>query len=365
MKYGIFGGSFNPPHFEHKEICERVKRETGLDKIVLVPTGNAPHKKGLAPFEDRVKMLSFLFGDDYIVDNIESELSGLTNTARVLPILKEKYGSVCFIIGGDSMIAMDTWIEPKTVMTTCPIVVVSRQSRSEELLGAIDKYRKIGAEIRLVDYVGKDCSSTMARTYAELKLANPLIPESEANYIIKKELYNKYDDLVNEVAKRLTEKRMAHTKQVVLMAVRLNEQLGLPYDKVFTSAILHDVAKYASKTETEFEGLKIKGAYAHAFVGAEVARAEFGIKDEDIIDAIRFHTTGRADMSELEKLIFLADYIEETRSFDGVERIRKLALEDFEKGFVQAVRSQMNFLKDKTDVCPLTKECYEYYNRKE
>lgn len=364
MKYGIFGGAFDPPHYEHKQICEQVKKELGLEQIILVPSGNAPHKKGLTAYSRRVEMLSILFGSDCIYDDIENTLDGVTNTARVLPLLKAKYKDVCFIIGGDSMIAMDSWIDPLTVMTTCPIVVVSRKEKSAKLIQAIEKYRKLGSDIRLVDYIGKDCSSTLCRTYSELDLDNPLIPKAEAEYIKATGLYSEYSELVAEVSSRLTEKRAEHTKQVVLMAVRLNEQLGLPYDKVFKSAVLHDVAKYSQKTETVYNRMKMSGAYAHAFVGSEIAEAEFGIKDPEILDAIRFHTTGRANMTKLEKLIFLADYVEETRNFEGVSEIRKLSLENFEKGFIQAVERQTDFLKDKPDVCPLTRECYEYYHKK-
>lgn len=364
MKYGIFGGAFDPPHYEHKEICEQVKRELGLEQIILVPSGNAPHKKGLTEYGQRVEMLSILFGSDCVYDDIENRLDGITNTARVLPLLKAKYKDICFIIGGDSMIAMDSWIDPLTVMTTCPVVVVSRKEKSKELIEKIEKYRKLGSVIYLVNYVGKDCSSTLCRTYSELGLDNPLVPEAEAEYIKTKGLYSEYSSLVDSISTRLTEKRMEHTKQVVLMAVRLNEQLGLPYDKVFRSALLHDVAKYNPKTETEYNRMKMSGAYAHAFVGAEIAETEFGVKDPEILDAIRFHTTGRANMTKLEKLIFLADYVEETRDFAGVSEIRKLSLADFEKGFILAVERQTEFLKDKTDVCPLTRECYDYYHKK-
>lgn len=362
MKYGIFGGSFNPPHNEHKEICKRVKEALGLDKIILLPCGNAPHKTHLLPFETRCTMLEFLFeGENYVIDRIENELEGLTNSARVLPILKEKYGDITFIIGGDSMIDMDTWIEPVKVMTTCPIAVVARGEKSSKLLYAVKKYQDLGADITLVDYVGGIASSTLVRTYERVGLACPFIPKKLNDSIAQNRLFNEYGNILEKLSKKLTAKRLEHTKYVVIMAVRLNEQLHLPYEKVLISALLHDNAKYSAKTSTTYNGINCTGAYAHAFVGAEEAETDFNITDTEILNAIRFHTTGKANMSDLEKLIFLADLVEETRDFDGVSELREISLADFNKGFAEAVRRQQLFLDGKEDICPLTAECYQYY----
>lgn len=363
MKYGVFGGSFNPPHNEHKNICEMAKKELGLDKIILLPCGNAPHKTNLVPFEQRTEMLSILFGSEAIIDDIENKIDGLTNSARILPILKEKYGDIVFIIGGDSMIAMDRWIEPIKVMTTCPIAVVSRETRSKELIDAVQKYRGLGADITILNYVGGESSSTMIRTYFELALTPPRIPLKLTEYIVENNLYSTYSALLQEVSKRLPEKRLAHTKEVVLMAIRLNAKLNLPYNKVFISALLHDIAKYSDKKEIYYDNMLIKEPVAHAFLGAEIAKDELGIEDIEILNAIRYHTTGRANMSDLEKLIYLSDYIEETRSFDGVERVRNMSLKNFDEGFIQAVTNQMKFLEGKENISPLTSECYNFYTK--
>ncbi len=363
MKYGVFGGSFNPPHNEHKNICETAKKELGLDKIILLPCGNAPHKTNLVPFEKRCEMLSILFGKDIIIDDIENRIDGLTNSARILPMLKDKYGDIVFIIGGDSMIAMDRWIEPIKVMTTCPVAVVSREEKSKALIDAVNKYRGIGSDITILDYVGSECSSTMIRTFFELALTPPMIPNELSEYIKQNKLYSTYSDMLEKVSKRLPEKRLAHTKEVVLMAIRLNFQLGLPYEKVFISALLHDIAKYSDKKEVIYDNMLFKEPVAHAFVGAELAQDEFGIEDKEILNAIRYHTTGRANMSTLEKLIYLSDYIEETRNFDQVAEIRALSLKNFNDGFIQAVTKQMKFLEGKENISPLTSECYNYYTK--
>lgn len=362
MKYGIFGGSFNPPHREHKEICKQVKESLGLAKIVLLPCGNAPHKKNLLPFETRRDMLEITFPEsDFIIDELENEIDGVATSVRTLPMLKEKYGDVTFIIGGDSMIDMDKWVEPEKVMTTCPIAVVARDERSERFFEAVEKYRKLGADITIIDYVGKEASSTLVRTCVALELPCSFISSELRAYIEEKSLYKSFDTILSRLQEKLSEKRLLHTKNVALMAVKLNEQLNLPYNEVMISALLHDNAKFSEKKSTFWNGIYMDGPYAHAFVGAEEAEKDFAINDPAILDAVRFHTTGRANMSELEKLIFLADFVEETRNFEGVERIREIALNDFEQGFLEAVKHQWEYLQDKEDVCPLTEECYKFY----
>lgn len=362
MRYGIFGGSFDPPHKEHKAICEQVQSELSLDNIVLVPCGNAPHKKNLSPFDKRVGMLEVLFKDNgYIIDTIESELEGLTNTARILPLLKEKYGDIVFIIGGDSMIDMDSWIDPITVMTTCPIAVVTRENMSPELMNMITKYRQLGAEIHLINYVGKHCSSTWARTYARIELPNPYVTEEVSEYITANDLYSEYKAMIKDVRNMVDRRRFAHTQGVVVMALELNEQLNLPYDSVFTAALLHDSCKDSMSLYGD-EPLEAYTPWGHGFTGSDYAKSHFHIKDEDVLNAIRYHTTGRANMSQLEKLIYLADIIEYSRCFPGVDDLRDIAVESFEKGFLEALDRQLHYLAEKRQrVCFLTLECYTHY----
>jgi len=82
----------------------------------------------------------------------------------------------------------------------------------------------------------------------------------------------------------------------------------------------------------------------HAPVGAEAVREELGIDDEEVLDAIRFHTTGRPGMSLLEKVIFLADYIEPGRSFSGVEEVRRLARENLDRAILKALDNTILYL---------------------
>ena len=99
-------------------------------------------------------------------------------------------------------------------------------------------------------------------------------------------------------------------------------------------------------------------------MGREIAQNEYGISDEEILSAIEYHTTGRAGMSKLEKLIYCADMLEEGRNYPGAEELRKETENDFDKGFLSCVKKSLKFIEDKGNpVYGLTKECVRYYNQ--
>lgn len=138
-----------------------------------------------------------------------------------------------------------------------------------------------------------------------------------------------------------------------------------------TAAILHDVAKYADeewmKTIVKEHGLDPRlldwgPEILHGPVGAWIAENEFQIDNEDILNAIRYHTTGRANMSTLEKIIYIADMIEPNRKFDGVEKLRAKAQEDLDKAMRACIRHSLAFLVEtKQPIYPVSIECYNDY----
>ena len=99
----------------------------------------------------------------------------------------------------------------------------------------------------------------------------------------------------------------------------------------------------------------------HQYGGAYVAEHVFGVRDEGILNAVRYHTSGRENMSGLEKLIFLADLLEEGRDFDGVEKLRKIFRRDVDECFMAALKNQLEYLKATGgEVYPLTERAYLY-----
>jgi predicted HD superfamily hydrolase involved in NAD metabolism len=147
--------------------------------------------------------------------------------------------------------------------------------------------------------------------------------------------------------------RIEHTRRVMEMAILLAERYDYDYKIAKLAAILHDVAKHFNRQQVH-EALKQNGLsdpylwkvpyLAHGEIGAAVAKSEFGIQNEDVLNAIRYHTYGRRGMSKLEKIIFIADYIEEGRDFEGVDIARKLAFESLDQCMFFAASHSISFL---------------------
>ena len=171
------------------------------------------------------------------------------------------------------------------------------------------------------------------------------------------------------VKKILPLKRYEHTLRVVAEAEKLAKQYGADLSKARLAAILHDYAKYRPveemrETVKKFpelpqDLLHCSGEILHAFVGAIYVQEEQGIVDEDILGAIQYHTTGRANMSTLEKIIFLADYIEPGRKFSGLKKAQALAKEDLDAACLFALKNSIQYLLDENlSIYPYTIEAY-------
>jgi predicted HD superfamily hydrolase involved in NAD metabolism len=176
------------------------------------------------------------------------------------------------------------------------------------------------------------------------------------------------DDYLEAIKSRMPEKRFIHTIGVMETAIKLAEIYEENVKSAETAAILHDIAKYADEkwmiqTVKEYgldERLVDWGPeLLHGPVGAWIAEHEFEIHDEDILNSIRYHTTGRIGMSKLEKIIFIADMIEPNRRFDGVEKLRNKAEKDLDKAMRSCIRHSIKFLiKSKQKIYPLSIDCY-------
>ena len=105
----------------------------------------------------------------------------------------------------------------------------------------------------------------------------------------------------------------------------------------------------------------------HPFLGAEVAKREYGVEDEEALDAIRYHTTGRKNMGIIEKIVFLADYIEPNRkNFEGLEEAREICFKDIDKAMALVLRQTVEYVKErKRPLHPLSLEALSYYENKE
>ena len=176
----------------------------------------------------------------------------------------------------------------------------------------------------------------------------------------------------NEILERIGEKRFLHTIRVKDTAIKLAKIHDVDVEKAEIAGFLHDCAKIRDKKDLikaakENNLLLTKEMIKapqiiHSYLGALFAREFYGIDDEDILNAITYHTTGRANMSDLEKIIFLADYIEPLRNFDGVERARELANKDLDAAMYFALNNTLRFLVERDSyIVPATVLARNFY----
>lgn len=187
--------------------------------------------------------------------------------------------------------------------------------------------------------------------------------------------------LRKEMEKTQDKKRYEHTLGVTYTAASLAMcQQGATLEDVKRAeiaGILHDCAKGMSNEKKiklcKKRGLEISLAeernpfLLHAKTGAYLAREKYDISDEDILNAIRFHTTGRPGMSLLEKIIFVSDYIEPGRTHSvRLPELRRLAFLDLDKAFLEILKDTLQYLQTtENEIDPMTQKTYDYYKEKE
>ncbi len=363
----IFGGAFDPPHKEHVNMCKRAMEQLGIDKLVVVPTYAPPHKSaGYLNYQDRRDLASIAFEElNAIIDDIEFERKHDNYSAYTLPILKEKYGEIVYLIGGDSLEYLNTWYMPAKVVSACPIAIVGRKGYDDRTDIVENLKKEIGGEYILLDYVGEDVSSSVIRAKLFLGEKPQEIDDEVYQYIQNNGLFDKYKDFVEKVKGYESDDLFAHSKAVVLTAVDLNSKhhLGLDFDKVFLASLLHDNAKQ----RPQLDGLDVPKdsvgtSVLHQFLGAEKAKRDFGVEDDEILSAIRCHTTAKAGMTTFEKLIYTADSVSMDRLYEPIPKLREIAQADFEKGFLSVLQFTYDKLvKRGGNIYPLTEEAKKHY----
>lgn len=361
MNIALFGGAFNPPHNEHLKVISEAKKALNLDQCVIFPSYLPPHKRTAdgTPFELRVKMCELAF-PDCVVSKIEKESSDVNYAVNTVKKFQELYkgDKLFYIIGGDSMADIFKWYKPEILFSLVDIVVYPREGRIKEMYDAIARAREMGAKIHLINVMSDNVSSGEIRYLSAISANLEGLVSLEVERFIKNNLL--YTTSLTEILNaRLNERTYLHSIRTAIWAMKLNRKLALPIKDVFEASLLHDVAKDDAVTDgvpTDAVGSPV----AHQFRGAKVLK-DMGFND-DVVQAVAYHTTGCKNMNMLQKLIFCADMTEEGRKFDGVEELRNSLLKDFQLGFKACLKRTYQFLIEKgADIYPLTKDAYLFY----
>ncbi len=370
IKIGILGGTFNPVHLEHISLARAAVEELNLDKLLVMPTFISPHKdRAPAPAEDRLNMLKLAFSSDEKIEVCDYEIQkqGKSYTYLTVEHFKEKENAqIFFICGADMLVDFKNWRYPERILSAATLAVFEREDCPADYNNEKEYFIKtFGKEYIKLNYIGKTLSSTKIRTYSSFGLSlDGLVDNKVENYIKENNLYQG-DGFAEYVKLVLPEKRLKHTADVVVCALKKVKELGLDEKKVIIACTLHDCAKYLDYRSVEGFSLDsdLPKPVVHAFLGAYIAEKRLKVDDAEIIDAIRYHTSGKANMTTLGKLVFVADMLEEGRSYDGVEKLRELYEKaDFERCFRECLKEEWIHLQNKnTEIFIETQNAYKYY----
>lgn len=180
-------------------------------------------------------------------------------------------------------------------------------------------------------------------------------------------------DLKRDLKKNMDESRYEHTLGVMYTSVALAMRYECDLDKALLAGLMHDCAKcmpnakklkMAEKHGLEITEIEQKNPFMlHAKVGALLAEKKYDIEDPEVLSAIRWHTTGKPDMTLLEKIVYVADYIEPKRDkAPNLKEIRKLAFVDLDRALLRILEDTLNYLGDSpAEVDTMTKATYDFY----
>lgn len=379
-RIGIMGGTFDPIHLGHIHMAQSALMNLRLDRVLMLPSGNPPHKADIAPAEDRYRMVCAACAGLTGLEPCREEIdrAGVIYTVDTLSILHEKYpkAELFYLIGTDTLMELQNWRRYEKVLTLCTFVICPRASAFDA--DTLDKERRrltgMGGHFVTLDMDVMDVSSTEVRTAFHEGSYPPLLPIPVYQYAVTAGLYGAKQRFplagqwLDRLFHDLSTKRFAHTLAVAYTARRLALLHHLDADRAEAAGLLHDCAKCMPLKEmqhlarvhrlTEDESILGSGALLHSAVGAYRAQADYGMDDPLVLSAIRNHTTGRPGMSRLDMAVWLADTIEPTRApYPLLEEVRAAAETSLERAMLLSLEGTLQHVKQKGEaIHPATLE---------
>lgn len=384
MKIGIYGGTFDPIHNGHVSIARSIKRELGLNIVYFTVAADAPHKSNAerTPGNIRLAMVrAALEGEEGLAtSDIELRRGGKSYTVETLRAFKKQHenAELYFIVGGDMLENFPTWYRPEEILSLATLTAAHRPHASDKMNSIAERIEaEFGGRVLITDVFGPDISSTEIRE--RVFNAQPIygmVPYAAEKIIFERLLYAP-EEIINigsAIAEVLDEYRLEHTMLVVREAELLARRYGLDVKKARLAALLHDCVKLNGQQMIEyaqahgFELTDEERLYPfsiHARLGAEIARSEYGVEDAEILNAIRRHTLGSEDMTDFDKIIYLADKIEPSRHYRKLGSLRELAYRDMDAAVIAVMRHAINYTKScGKRVHPLTVHAIEALENK-
>ncbi len=368
-RIGIYGGTFSPPHVGHIRGAEYAINALQLQKLLLIPSCIAPNKQvpADAPTPDqRAEMVRLSAGPGMEMCDIELTRGGTSYTCDTVEALAARYPDkeLVLLMGTDMFQVFPDWKSSEQILKKASIGVLFRGERDEEdqIALAKAKLEGLGAKIYLLQNPVTAISSTQLRRLLAFRCAGEFLPTGVENYIYQKGLYGTNQNCRNlpmealekVVTGLLKPSRVNHVLGCRDTAAELARRWGADEQDAARAGMLHDITKALDGplqlTLCREYGI-VLGEFSrknpktlHALTGSLVAERIFG-ENEAVVAAIASHTTGKAHMNTLEKIIYVADYMEPNRDFPGVEELRHLAFTDLDKALKLGLQMTLQLLQ--------------------
>ena len=353
MKYAILGGSFNPIHIGHLLLADEVISTLGYDRVILVPAFQSPLKssaEGASPI-DRLDMLAASIPGDpkLTIDNCELIREGISYTIDTIQDIIARYRpqeKLGLIIGDDLAFSFDKWRDPEKIAHLTDIIIANRLPVLAETNVSSFPYPHKLLNNSIINVSSQKIRERISKADAwryfvppgargiieERGLyglsgskngANVINGESFPQTRKKHDLLEKIVNIENVVRSELDFHKFIHSRNTALLTWDLCRRFGLDSQKGYLAGIAHDMCKFLDDKELIRLALQDgksllkleqnKPTLLHARAAAVILEKTFGITDRDILDAIRYHTTGFQDMNALAKVVYIADKIEISR----------------------------------------------------
>ena len=389
-RIGIYGGTFNPPHVGHIQAAKAGVTALNLDKLLMIPDRIAPHKVlpvNSPTAQQRLEMLRIATADCPKIEVSDMELNreGVSYSYETVMQLRETYpgAQLVLFMGTDMFLSFLTWKEPRIILENAVLGVFCRGMKAEEAAIEAQKARleAMGARVELVKNPVVNISSTQMRRLLAFRCAGEFLPEGVLDYIRQYRLYDTrtpwknlpMEELESIVISLLNPNRVAHVLGCRDTAVELAKHWGADPVDAARAGILHDITKAIDgplqltlcdaygKMLSDFSQRYPKTL--HALTGSLVAERIFG-ENKAVVSAIESHTTGKANMNLLEKIIYVADYMEPNRDFPGLEKLRELAYTDMDAALKLGLEMTLEHLnRQGNEVSPESREALAWLNR--
>ena len=391
-RIGIYGGTFNPPHIGHMQAARQAVTALGLSKLLLIPAYAPPHKAvlpGNSPTaRQRLQMLRIAAAGcpEIEVSDMELRREGVSYSWETVEAVKRQYpgAELVLLMGTDMFLSFDTWMHPEEILKNASLGVFYRGDKGEQPAIAKKKaeMEATGVTVYLVRNDVIPISSTQMRRLLAFRCAGEFLPEGVLDYIRENHLYDTraawknlpMEELEPIVISLLNPNRVKHVLGCRDAAVALAKRWGANVTDAARAGILHDITKAIDgplqltlcqaygKLLDDFS--KRYPRTLHALTGSMVAQRIFG-ENENVVSAIEFHTTGKANMTLLQKIIYVADYMEPNRDFPGVERLRELAFTDIDAALKLGLEMTLDHLNEQgAEVSPASRSALAWLNKK-